>query len=483
MAAGFLYHNELTAVLAGRDIEPVIFEGASDYLTMILYSAMPIMMYDILGSLAILEGADNHIQCASITILVADVIGDLIAVKLNAGMTGIAVASGGAYFAAFLVILHFFVTKRSMFRLKTIRPDTGRLKEVVIHGMPMVVRSLCGIIWPMSVNRIMLKYGTTAGLAALSVQDAVHYLPAALCSGVAGAALIMTGIYAGEQDTEGLRKINLHILRWSIIGGLIISLSLAASAEYVLKLFTDDPGILALSATALRLYLVGVPFLSLNFSAASFLQGIGRNMEAGTVIFANHILISIGTALILAKFYGTTGVFASYGICEIIMCMLLLLNIPVFFLIRKERLYIFRKTDSPELRMSINNVSEAVTASQCVNAFCNENDIDPKVAHHISLCTEELAVNSIEHGFNDGKKHQLELRVFISKNHTLYLRLRDDCRRFDLTERYKIINPDDPAKNIGLRIIFASADEIQYSSALNLNNVCVRYVMPQVQAD
>ena len=45
---------------------------------------------------------------------------------------------------------------------------------------------------------------------------------------------------------------------------------------------------------------------------------------------------------------------------------------------------------------------------------------------------------------------------------------------FDLTERYKMISPEDPTRNIGLRIIFASADEVTYNSSLNLNNVCIR---------
>ena len=109
-----------------------------------------------------------------------------------------------------------------------------------------------------------------------------------------------------------------------------------------------------------------------------------------------------------------------------------------------------------------------------VRAFCRENGIEARDAAHIALCTEELAVNSIEHGFSDGKKHHLELRALI-RGETLLLRLRDDCRRFDLVERYKMINPDDPTKNIGLRIVFSKADDVSYSSALNMNNVCVRY--------
>ncbi len=273
MAAGFWFSRELTAFLAGSNVDPVIFTGAADYLSVILYAALPILLYDILGSLAILEGEEIHIQCASILILVADVIGDLIAVKLKAGMTGIAVATSGSYLCAFLVIFRYFMTRRSMFRIRIAKPDPAKLKDVIVHGMPMVVKSLCGIIWPMSVNRIMLKYGTTDGLAALSVQDAVHYLPAALCSGIAGAVLVMSGIYAGEQDSEGLRRANVYVIRWSLIGGLFISLPLLLTASWILRLFTDDPEILSLSTTALRLYLIGVPFLALIFPRRLIFRG------------------------------------------------------------------------------------------------------------------------------------------------------------------------------------------------------------------
>ena len=82
-------------------------------------------------------------------------------------------------------------------------------------------------------------------------------------------------------------------------------------------------------------------------------------------------------------------------------------------------------------------------------------------------------MNTLSHGFDDQKSHSLEFRFMITNNQ-LILRLRDDGRPFDLTERYKMINPEDPTHNIGLRIVFASADDVSYNSALNLNNVCIR---------
>lgn len=470
---GIIRPSLITALLAGSDFDPAVFAAATDYVALILASALPILLFDILGALAMLEGADRHIRIASITLLVMDIIGDMVAVRLKAGMLGIAAASGFSYFSACAIVVSFFLGRRSMFHLKLRWPDGKALRWVIFLGLPMVVKGLCGILWPMSVNRLMLRYGTLSGLAALSIQDAVHYLPTALCSGIASATLIMVGIYAGEQDEDGLRSLNVSIVRWSLIGGLSIALCLGLTAQPLLRLFSADAEILSLGVSALRLYLFGVPCLALNLAASSYLQGLGLNRASGIVIFVNHILISISSAFVLARLFGTKGIFASYGICEVIMAALLVLNVLLFLYLRRQKLPDSAATEKKELRRSIQTLDDASAASQQVHQFCTSNGIGRREAYHIALCSEELAVNSIEHGFNDGKKHHLELRAVIADG-CLLLRLRDDGRRFDLVDRYKMINPDDPTKNIGLRIVFASAEDVSYSSAFNMNNVCVK---------
>ena len=271
-----------------------------------------------------------------------------------------------------------------------------------------------------------------------------------------------------------MRKVNRYILRWSLIGVTAVAVFMILLSSPLMVLFTDDPEVHSLSASALRLYLIGTPFLSLNICAAAYFQGIGRNAASSLVIFVKHIFLSISSAILLAWQFGTRGIFASYGVCEIVMTgLLLLLILFIGFIRRRSREYTERKV-YPEIRSRISSIEEAVSMSEKVFTFCRENGIDVKTANHIALCTEELAANSIEHGFNDGKEHNLEFRSVIIDD-ILYLRLRDDCRRFDLVERYNIIRPQDPTKNIELRIIFGIADDVSYSSALNMNNVCVKY--------
>lgn len=126
-----------------------------------------------------------------------------------------------------------------------------------------------------------------------------------------------------------------------------------------------------------------------------------------------------------------------------------------------------------ELRTVIRDPEQAVSVSGQLRDLCLENGFSRRQAFLISLTAEELAINSITHGFTDGKDHYLELRAVVTEG-GMILRLRDDGRPFNLVERYRMIHSDDPAKNIGLRIIFAGADEVSYHSSMNLNNVCIR---------
>ncbi len=48
------------------------------------------------------------------------------------------------------------------------------------------------------------------------------------------------------------------------------------------------------------------------------------------------------------------------------------------------------------------------------------------------------------------------------------------CVPFDPHERMNIAAPDDPVKNIGIRLVFRTAKDVQYQNILGLNVLTVR---------
>ena len=475
MLTGIFLSGQLARLLAGPDCSEEVLGQTAEYLVPILLAAFPIMAHDILGYLVMLEGNRRCMAISSVVIFIIDVGGDVLAVISGAGMAGIAAASALAYLGAFITVLFHFLGKKSMFRIRIIKPDMGLLLRTAVYGLPMGVNSICNIIWPLSVNRMMLKYGSVTGLAALSIQDAVHYVPKAFCAGVSSAVLIMTGINSSEKDRSGLENEKGMILRSGILAGGGIALILALAARPLIGLFTTSPVLQDEAVLALRLYLICVPFMALNYSVVSYFQGLGHHGFASGYVFASHTVIAVLCCWLMGMRYGSTGIYGSFAACEIITAALFgLIQILCLGRVNRSRDFLYGSSDMrTELRLKIRNISEATAASKQIFDLCMEEGIDPRKSHHLALCAEELAVNSIEHGFRDGRKHELELRLMILKD-SLIMRLRDDCRHFDLVERYGMIETEDPTKNIGLKIIFRTAGEVSYSSSLSMNNICIR---------
>ena len=85
-----------------------------------------------------------------------------------------------------------------------------------------------------------------------------------------------------------------------------------------------------------------------------------------------------------------------------------------------------------------------------------------------------MVANVIEHGFTDEKPHYIDVRAIYKQEDGVMLIVRDDCRPFDPKERFRYLIDDDPAANIGLRLVMNLAKDVSYTSTMNLNNPTIK---------
>ena len=474
MIAAILFPDTITGFFADYTEDALLYEDVKAFLIPIMIGSLPIIMQIILSGVAALEGADRRLTLSIVVVLLSDVAGDFLAVAMNAGIRGIAIASVVAYLCSCLVLGNQLINGKTIFRLGRPRIEKGMLIAILSAGFPMAVRYICEFIYPMAVNRIMLRYGNLSGLAALSIQEAVHNIPLALGDGIMTAVLLLTGMYAAEHDTEALRRERRDIMRFCAVYGSAFALILAAAAPLLVKLFSKDPVLQDLGAYAFRWYLLGLPFMSFNLASRSYLQGLDRQKEAGALTLINQLALPVLITWLLGRQWGVPGIYAAFAVHEIVLTIYL----TCVQVIR--RLKGKPVTDGAalgsiiaEIRGDITTMEQVAEASDKVIRLCEENGVDRKQAFNVGLCLEELAGNSLLHGFKDDREKYVEYR-FLIIGRWLILRLRGNGRPFNLTERYKLLNPDDPVSGLGLRIVFAAAENVNYSHAFDLNNVCIR---------
>ena len=475
LLSGLFLARPMARFFAGEILETAILEAVEDYLRPILLGSVCIIFFSLFSAVVMLEGSTFRIWCASFVILAADIAGDLAAVRLNTGIGGIAVASVLSYLAALLALMGHFFHGHSFFHLGPLNFHVGRLKSMLMNGSPMAVRYICSLLCPLVINRLMVRYGTVSGLVALSIQDAVHYLPEAYCKGIASSMLLLTGIYAAEQNREDLSTERRHFLHYALLGGSIFAAALSLAAPLLMHLFTSDRDLQALGTTAFRWYLLGVPFVGVNLGMISYCHGMGKHILAWRLTILHTLILPCLVTALLARWFGITGIYAAFAVHEILLTLGCLASL--LLMKREARLSLIGGKDWDTTRFSferrIHDFADVIAASESVMEHCREGNISQSQAVHTALCLEELGINSIQH--NAYLKHPLHLTVrFVIGEKWLILRLRDNGIPYDLTSRYGMLNPDDTVSHIGLRLVFASADDVRYSHFLNLNNVCIR---------
>ena len=181
----------------------------------------------------------------------------------------------------------------------------------------------------------------------------------------------------------------------------------------------------------------------------------------------------------LAPVVGIRAIWSLYYLAEIVTLLCFYINACI----RKKGLaknmddilYLDSDFDTAnKYSISIDKIAEVISVSKQIQGFCLENGIDKKRSMLSGLCMEEMAANIVEHGFNmDKKEHTIDVFACV-ENDEVFLRLRDNCVPFDPHSQLEIYSEDDPAKNIGIKMVSKIAKEMNYQTTFGMNVLMIR---------
>ena len=433
-----------------------------------------------------MEGGNRYIHISSWVILVADGVCDYIACAVfNAGTFGLGLASALSYAFGCLVLMLFYL-KEKHFLKPSLRRDSFSLAQsaaLFSKGFPTAVKRLCNVIAPVMTNRFILTIASVSALAVLSVQTSSTRFLLCLVLALSTTTVLLTGSFYGESDRvemeQAVKGMMIHSIAWS--AGVSFVFFVFARPIALIFLHGEDE-LVPKAVFAIRWFIVGVPFMALNQCAASYLQATGKLRLSNLVIILDRLVSKVVLVYLLGWLMGERGVFIAYGLSEITVTAILYLMLcircrgPVTSI--RQILMLPEKYGVPKERCLCEvfcTVEEAIGFSQRVQGFCIHQGIDIRRACYAALCTEEMAVNVITHGFTNGKQ-TLSVRLFVGQDQTLTLRFRDDGSPFNLIEFRKLYEADwdDPANNIGIRIVFGLAKEVRYFASFGMNNTVIR---------
>ena len=483
-AAGMLFADQIMRFLGATGQNSHLESLGTDYLRgylpglVFLNSARLISDYMTIDS----DYSRNFYAVTAMTLV--NIAGDFYTVFFtDRGMFGLGLATAFSG-AAYLIVIAFHFRRRNRLLHFTFSKSGNSFAVIYrmfmegsISGISRLGKAAAGIL----TNRIIAFYAVTSALAVYSVQKQVRDLFGSLYLGSAETILAMTSVYYGEEDKLSLDQLQVFSTRTGIFLASLCSAVIFVFSEFFAGMYIGhaDSEVLAMSSEAVKCVALTLPISVYTYALLNYMHGVKKFREANIYTIMLQIVMPLFSMIVMVNIAGIRGVWMALPVSAAMLAVMGTVYISRQYgeTFSIKRLLLSKKLwqdEGKELELVADSMLEVTGMAGLSMKFCEENGFSKKTSMLLSLCIEEMGGNIIQHGFSDEKQHYIYLRI-LAKADEVILRIRDDCKPFNPLEHYNMTMQDeqDPAKNMGIRMVMKLCSSMQYLSTFGTNNLII----------
>ena len=440
---------------------------------------LPLLLGSQLMAYLSLENQGRMTLAASLVYIFINLALDILFVRvLRMGTFGLALASALGLWAMLGAGSRRYITGRSELRFTVKRIDwreTGPIVSIGISGaLSNAYQTARGLI----VNHLILLYVGSVGVSAFAAADNLLRIFWAIPTGMVVVSRMLISVSIGEEDRRTVTDVMGVMLKHYVPLMACVSALLILCAVPLTRLFFRDPSdpVYGMTIWGLRILPLCMPLSVICMHFTTYGDAANKNGLVHSLSVLDGVVCVAGFAALLIPAIGMNSVYIANVLNGVVTTLVVigwawvwqkrfprdteeLLMLPNDFGVSLEE----------RMDITVKTMEEVVTIAHTVQGFCRERGIDERRAFLSGLALEKMAGNVVAHGFiKDEKSHTIDVRV-VHKGGDVILRLKDDCVPFDPGVRRTLTDPADPAKNIGIRMVFRLAKDVQYQSILGLN--------------
>ena len=447
-------------------------------------SILPLLLGNQMPNYLAMENRQNRTMAASLLYIATNLALNLLFLRaLRMGIVGLSLASAMGLWVFFGVQAELFVRGKSHYRLGFRGLQWSESGQIVQIGLPGAAsygyQTLRGLI----VNALLQLYIGSVAVSAFAAFDSVMRIFWAFLVGMVAVSRLMISLSVGEEDRQTLTDVMRVMFKGYLPVMCAVLVTIMLCAEPFTRLFFHDPTepVYKMTIVGFRILPLCMPLSVITQHFVCYGQASGKRVLVNLLALLDGVAcVAVFTALLI-PWLMIKSVYIANILNGVVCCLVILgyacvrgrrfpRNMEELMVIPED----FGVSEDARLDISVRSVDEVVKVAEQVGAFCQRRGIDARRGFLASLCLEEMAGNIVAHGFTkDKKRHSIDIRV-AHKGDDVILRIRDDCVPFDPQTRKAIFDPEDILKNVGIRMVYGIARDIDYQNIMGLNVLTIK---------
>ena len=209
-------------------------------------------------------------------------------------------------FVSALLVLRFFVGKRTLFRLvpACMRLEFPMVRKIVGLGTSGFIMAVTNSFVQIICNVTLKSYGGDLYIGVMTILNSVREIANIAIVGVTSGAQPVLGFNYGAGEYKRVKQ---AILFTSLIGFLYTTavwIFVMLEPGVFIRMFSDSPAMEAPGKEALKLYFFGFFFMAFQFAGQSTFVALGKSRYSVFFSLFRKVIIVVPLTLLLPKLWG-----------------------------------------------------------------------------------------------------------------------------------------------------------------------------------
>lgn len=317
---GNIFMSPITSFLSSGDVSKDTLAMTSEYARIILIGAPFMMCQFVINNQLRFQGNAVYAMVGLIAGAIINMVLDpLLILYYDMGVTGAALATVFGQITSFIMLLIGSSKGENIhLRLSNVRLNGYYFVQMINGGIPSLFRQGLAAAATALLNSAAGKYGGEAAIAGMSIVSRVMMLMMSALIGFGQGYQPVCSFNYGAKLKERVKE----GFWFSVKVGTVVLFALAVlcfiNAPDVVRLFRDDPDVVAVGKEALRFQVLALPINAFSIMTNMMLQSIGRGVKASVTSSARNGICFIPAILILPLFMKLKGVEISQLVADVL---------------------------------------------------------------------------------------------------------------------------------------------------------------------